>query len=180
MASLYPRYGSRRSLIPPPDYSGVLFNNASTPADNSNPNRPDKNEQQNSEPAAVAERQANLPAESAAQPENQAQRRGAESDENVTLPLPAPDIRGLDECLPRYPLPRRPFSHYYNRQRKRYTLTETAPETEAQPPAKPSPITDLLSHAGFDDMLLAALILMMLESGNADPITVLLLGLLLI
>lgn len=196
---MYSRSSSRRSLIPPPDYSGVLFNSTESesekkeqtsgelqaPAKDSAAMPPvEVTESQTAENTVPqpAEGDAPTPAESAApRLERTAPRRDRQPDNGITLPLPAPHLSGLDECLPRYPLPRRPFGQYYNRKRKRYSLVESthSAEKQAESAAK-NALTGLLSNAGFDDLMLAALILMIIEGGNADPITVLLLGILLI
>lgn len=172
---MYPRSSSRRPMIPPPDYSGVLFDGTSDASD-----QQEKPSGELPAPADEAAGGKTSAENNAEQPEKTAQRRKQEPDQNVTLPLPAPEVNGIDDCLPRYPLPRRPFSQYYNRRRKKYTLIDDTPSIDK--PAQTvirNPLMGLLANAGFDDLLLAALIFMMLESGS-DPITVLLLGLLLI
>jgi len=172
---VYSRSSSRRSVVPPPDYSGVLFNENDKSADQ-------KEQQTGGLPVSTEETTALQPVESVGtQPQSTTARHSVEPDETITLPLPAPEIGGLDDCMPRYPLPRRPFSKYYGQSSRKFSIVDTSQSAEKpEEAAGKNPLAGLLANAGFDDLLLAVLILMMLESGSADPVTVLLLGVLLI
>jgi hypothetical protein len=167
-SSLYSRASSRRPLVPPPDYSGVLFDN---------PAELNAIQNQNSEPDAPRQRE----------PENNMERQPQFSEnvipnnddngrrDNITLPLPMPEMHGLSDCSPRFPLNKR--------QNKKYTVEGSCPlDRSKKNPDKTSalnPIAGLLEFAEFDDLLLAGLILMMLECG-AERNMILLLGFLLI
>ena len=113
---------------------------------------------------------------SAAEPQPGAERQSNPPAGDVTLPLPAPELRGFGDCSPRYPL--------INRKNKKYSIKDScpltrAPKDKAKGVSGANPLAGLLENAGFDDLLLAALILMMLECG-AERNTILLLGFLLI
>lgn len=158
------RPSSRRPVIPPPDYSGVLFNNPTDDEQSENESVPE-----DAEPAMNRE----------AQPQAPPKRRADEHRESVPLPLPAPELHGLDDCLPRFPLAYdRRYSPFDGQRNRRFPIKDSYPPEHGSSGFGQNFLANLLEHAEVDDLLLAALIIMMLECG-ADRFTILLLGVLL-
>ncbi len=150
------RSSLRRSSTPPPDYSGVLFDNSD-------------------EVSAV---QSDAGYETPASRDFNRQNRGDEKAqrEKVTLPLPVPNMHniipqggGYTSSPPRV------------RRRKIWDnlIPRKEPEQGTISAASADLLSGLLEKMGTDDLLLIVLIVMMLESG-ADFNTLLLLGFLLI
>lgn len=153
-----------RPVIPPPDYSGTLFNNTSDDKQSENESVPE-----DAEPAINRE----------AQPQAPPKRRSDEHRENVPLPLPAPELHGLNDCMPRFPLAYdRRYSPFAGQRNKRHPVIDNFSSGHGSLFQGQSFLANLLENAGIDDLLLAALIIMMLECG-ADRFTILLLGVLL-
>ena len=110
---MYTRAPNRRTVMPPPDYSGVLFNE----------NKPEEKQER-----------------------------------NVTLPLNLPEPYNYGNSTPRYPLSRR---------RPRYTI-------EKEPHREPDGLREAIDNKIPDELLLAALILLMIENGTERTMIILL------
>lgn len=161
------RASSRRPVIPPPDYSGVLFKNSD-----------DDTKSENELPVPAGDLNIESVANNEAQPQappRQRFERSDESRENIPLPLPAPELRGLNDCLPRFPLA---YENNPSEPRNKRVLPGISSGIGSLSSQLQRFLVDLFENTGIDDLLLTVLIIMMLES-DADPFTIMLLGVLL-
>lgn len=177
-SSLYSRASSRRSVAPPPHYSGVLFDNS---AGRNIVEEQSDTGSELTEQSPLMQNQPEGPADSGETEKDGVNMRqdisqhGEAPRGEVTLPLPAPELNGIGDCSPRYPLT--------DRKNRKYSFRDSCPLTRSarteMKGMRGNPLSELFGNAGIDDLLLAALILMMLECG-AERNTILLLGFLLI
>ena len=175
---MYSRGSSRRPVTPPPDYSGVLFED--NMAEKSNVTElSDTGRTQNEKSVALPVRdESGTVGRSRHKPVSAKTESIKDDDSNrgVTLPLAVPELSGIGECIPRFPLT--------SRRQKKYSVGDSCPICKPPKDSKKSaerqnPLASLLENTGKDELLLAALIFMMLEFG-VERNMILLLALLLI